>query len=445
MFNPDIFRSYDIRGIVPDEFDPEEAYHIGRAYAEHTGAKMVAVAKDMRTTSAQIQDGLVKGLTEGGVDVVLVGMATSPMFYFAVHYLKAEGGLMVTASHNPGRYNGIKMTRAEAVPIGGDSGLKDIRDLVQKREWKPVDRAGEVSQDATVKEAYLSEVCEMGVADGLKLAIDAGNGMAGMLLPEVMERIKGDAVKLYWEPDGSFPNHEADPLKEENMRDLQAAVRENGADLGVAFDGDADRVFFTDEKGEIIPGDLTTALIAKEVLREQPGATILYDLRSSRATKEAIEEAGGRANMCKVGHSNIKAQMRSDDAVFAGELSGHLYFTPWYAESGLLALMKILKIMKVSGKPMSELVSPLRRYSKTAEINFEVSEKEKVLAELKEKYADAEIMELDGVTISYPDWWANVRASNTESLLRLNMEAKTKELLDSKRSEIEAIIAGGNG
>lgn len=442
MFNPNIYRSYDIRGVVPDEFDPNEAYHIGRAYAAHTGARRVAVARDMRTTSVQIQDELVRGLTESGIDVVLIGMATSPMFYFAVHYLKVEGGLMVTASHNPGKYNGIKMTRAEAVPIGGDSGLKDIRDLAEKREWTQVNKAGEAQDDQTVKAAYLEAVCEPGVAEGLKLAIDAGNGMAGMLLPEAMERIGGEAVRLYWEPDGSFPNHEADPLKEENMRDLQAAVRQSGADLGVAFDGDADRVFFTDEKGEIIPGDLTTALIAQEVLREQVGATILYDLRSSRATREAIEEAGGKASMCKVGHSNIKAQMRTEGAVFAGELSGHLYFTPWYAESALLAMMKILKIMKASGKPISELVVPLKRYAKTAEINFEVKDKEAVLAVLREKYADAEIMELDGVTISYPGWWANVRASNTEPLLRLNMEAKTEVLLSEKQEEVERVIKG---
>lgn len=442
MFNPSIFRSYDIRGVVPDEFDPAEACNIGRAYAAHTGARRVVVARDMRTTSPQIQDELVRGLTEGGVDVVLIGMATSPMFYFAVHYLKAEGGLMVTASHNPGKYNGIKMTRAEAVPIGGDSGLKDIRDLAEKREWDATERVGDVQRNESIKEAYLNEVCEPGVAGGFKLAIDAGNGMAGMLLEDVMKVISGEAVKLYWDPDGNFPNHEADPLKEENMRDVQGAVRESGADLGVAFDGDADRVFFTDEKGEIIPGDLTCAIIAQEILKEQPGATILYDLRSSRATREAIEEAGGHAKMCKVGHSNIKAQMRADGAVFAGELSGHLYFTPWFAESGLLALMKILKVMKSSGKPISELIAPLRRYAKTAEINFEVSDKEKVLAALKDKYADAEIMELDGVTISYPDWWANVRASNTEPLLRLNMEARTQAMLDSKRNDIEKIISG---
>ncbi|MDP3997744.1 MAG: phosphomannomutase/phosphoglucomutase [Candidatus Andersenbacteria bacterium] len=440
MFNPDIFRSYDVRGVVPDEFDPAEAYHIGRAYVEYTQADRVVVARDMRQSGDEIEAELVRGLTEAGADVVKIGQSTSPMFYFSVHYLKVDGGLMVTASHNPGKYNGIKMTRKEAIPIGGDSGLYDIRDLAKKRQWQEVAEKGNVSEDTSIKKAYLDMACEDGLAEGLKIVADAGNGMSGLLLNDVFKRIGGEVVPLYWELDGSFPNHEANPLEEKNMRDLHTAVKENGADLGVAFDGDADRVFFGTEQGVTVPGDITTALIAQRVLAQQTGATILYDLRSSRATKEAIEAAGGKAVMSKVGHSNIKKQMRETGAVFAGELSGHFYFTPWYAESGLLALMAIIKTLKKDGKPLSQIVEPLLRYVKTPEINFEVADKAGAMNRIKERFSDADILELDGVSISYPEWWANVRASNTEPLLRLNMEANTPQLLAEKRAEIEELI-----
>lgn len=439
MFNSSIYRSYDVRGIVPDEFDAEEAYHIGRAYAQFIGAKQVVVARDMRLSGDAILPRLLDGLTDGGVNVLLIGQATTPMFYFAVHHLKADGGLSVTASHNPGKYNGVKMTREEAVPIGGDSGLKDIRDLVEKRQWPAVDVKGTVT-DMDVKKEYLDMVSEGVSARGLKIVVDAGNGMAGILLKDFFDRVGGEVTALYWNPDGSFPNHEANPLEEKNMQDLHAAVRETGADVGIAFDGDADRVFFGTEQGVTVPGDITTALIAREILGEQPGSTILYDLRSSRATREAIEEAGGKAVMSKVGHSNIKKHMRETGAVFAGELSGHFYFTPWYAESGFLAVKYILNLLQQEKKPFSDMVKPLLRYVKTPEINFEVEHKDTVLAALKETYADADILELDGITVSYPDWWANVRGSNTEPLLRLNMEAKTPELLAEKQAEIEGIL-----
>jgi phosphomannomutase len=442
MFNPDIYRSYDIRGTVPDQLDAEEAYHIGRGYAAHTNAKKVVVARDMRPSGDDLTPQVIKGLTEGGVDVLFIGQATTPLFYFAVHHLKAEGGLMVTASHNPAQYNGIKMTRAEAIPIGGDSGLMEIRDLVQKRHWQPSEQEGKV-EEVDVRQAYVDMVTTGVDAKGLKIVVDAGNGMSGLILPDVFKKIGGDVTPLYWELDGTFPNHEANPLEEKNMKDLHAKVKEVGADLGVAFDGDADRVFFGTEQGITVPGDITTALIAQELLREQPGATILYDLRCSRMTKEAIEAAAGKAIMCKVGHSNIKKQMRETGAIFAGELSGHFYFTPWYAESGMLAMKYVIERLKREQKPFSEIVQPLvSRYAKTPEINFEVEDKKTVLAHLKEKYSDAEQLELDGITISYPEWWANIRASNTEPLLRLNMEAKTPELLAEKQAEIEAILNG---
>jgi phosphomannomutase len=436
---PDIFRSYDIRGVVPDDLEAADAYHIGRAYAAHTNAQEVVVAHDMRLSGKELEAELVRGLVDSGVNVIRIGLATSPLFYFAVHHLKADGGIMVTASHNPGKYNGFKMTRAEAVPIAGDSGLMDIRDLALKQEWSPAATPGTV-REASVKENYLDSAVGGQRAEGLKIVVDTGNGMAGFLMADVFKRIGGEVVPLYWELDGSFPHHEADPLKLENLKDLQAAVQREKAHLGVAFDGDGDRVFFCTETGDVVPGDLATALIAQELVREQPGATILYDLRASRAVKEAVEEAGGQATMSRVGHSHIKAQMRATNAIFAGEVSGHFYFTPWYAESGLRAMMIIITLLQTSGQPLSALVKPLQRYAKTPEINFEIETKDEVLQRLRDHFSDAEILTLDGLTLSYPDWWANVRASNTEPVLRLNMEAKTVELLREKQSEIEKII-----
>lgn len=441
MFNPNIYRSYDIRGVVPDELDATEAYHIGRAYAQYTGAGKVVVARDMRPSGDQLTPELIRGLTEGGVNVIDMGQATTPLFYFAVHHLKTDGGLMVTASHNPGQYNGVKMTRKAAVPIGGNSGLMEIRDLVEKRDWPAVGSVGLV-ETADVKEAYLNMITEGVDASGFTIVVDTGNGMAGLLAQEYFDRIKAKVIPLYWDLDGTFPNHEADPLTEENRVDAEKAVKENEVNMGVMFDGDADRVFFIEETGATIEGDIATALIGQELLKRNPGATILYDLRASRVVKEAIEEAGGVAHMSKVGHSNIKAQMREENAIFAGEVSGHFYFTPWYAESAYYALGAIIRLMKESGKTLSELVAPLNKYAKTPEINFKVDNKDAILVALKEKYSDAQILELDGVSIIYKDWWANVRASNTEPLLRLNMEADTPELLQEKRTELETILTG---
>ncbi len=440
MFNKDIYRAYDIRGIVPDEFTAEEAYHIGRAYVEFTGAKKVVVARDMRPTGDEIEPELIRGLVEGGVRVMRIGLATSPLFYFAVHKLKAEGGIMVTASHNPGVYNGIKMTREEAIPIAGDTGLMEIRDLVEKRDWPGAARAGEVTEENVTKD-YLDMATEGVSAEGLKMVVDSGNGMTGMLMKEVFERIGGEVVPLYWELDGTFPNHEADPLKGENMKDLHEVVNREGADLGVAFDGDGDRVFFCTEKSETIPGDITTALIGREVLKKHPGTPVIYDIRASRAVAEVISEAGGVPVMWKVGHSLIKPKMREEGAWFAGEVSGHYFFAPWYAESGIIAMGYVLKVIQEQKRALSEIVAPLWRYAKTPEINYEVEDKEAVITRLKDKYSDAEKMiDLDGIRFEYQDWWANVRPSNTEPKLRLNMEADSKELLAEKLREIEEII-----
>lgn len=442
MFNASIYRAYDIRGIVPQELDEEEMYHIGRAYAQFTGFKRVVVARDMRPTGDQLEPALIQGLTEAGINVVRIGLATSPLFYFAVHMLKAEGGIMVTASHNPGEYNGAKMTREEAIPISGDTGLYQIRDLVKQRQWGEGALRGLVTE-ADVRAEYISMVTEGASAEGLKVVVDAGNGMTGMILPDIFGRLGGEVIPLYWELDGTFPNHEADPLKPENMEDLKQAVREHQADLGVAFDGDGDRVFFMTEAGVTVPGDMTTALIAGEILKEHPGTPIIFDIRASRTTAEVISEAGGEPVMWKVGHSLIKPKMRETGAHFAGEVSGHFFFAPWYAESGMLALNYILRILQREKKPFSSVVRPLQRRAKTPEINFEVKNKDEIMGRLKEKYREADkIEDFDGLRVEYANWWFNVRPSNTEPKLRLNMEADTSEVLAEKQKEIEGLIRG---
>lgn len=440
-FTPSIYRSYDIRGIVPDELDAQDAEQIGRAFVVFTGAQKVLVARDMRTTGPQLHAALIRGVTGQGADVVDIGLATTPLFYYSVWQSRAHAGVIVSASHNPGQYNGFKLTRHQALPISKDAGILAIRDLVEKRDFPPVDRTG-TTTTADYAVGYLDYATQGGEAVGaLNVVIDAGNGMAGLLLPRVVQRMpRVKVTRMYWELDGTFPHHEANPLKLETLRDLQERVRTEGADLGVAFDGDADRVAFIDETGTVVPGDLCTALIAQGILREQPGATILYDLRSSSATKEVIAAAGGVPVMTRVGHSYIKALMREKRAAFAGELSGHFYFQEYVAESGLRAMTLLCRRLSESGKPFSELLAPLRKYAKTPEINFEVADKDAAIAEAKRRYADGKQFELDGLSVEYPDWWFNLRASGTEPLLRLNLEARTPELLEQKKAELFKLL-----
>lgn len=445
-YTPGIYRSYDIRGIVPDELDAADAETIGRAFVVHTGARTVLVARDMRTTGAELHAALIRGIIAQGADVVDIGLATSPLFYYAVWQSQADAGVMVTASHNPRQYNGFKMTRAQAVPISKDTGLLAIRGLVEQQEFPTSDRAGAVST-ADYTTGYL-DYATAGAerVTPRTVVVDTGNGMVGLLFPHLQKRLlQVRLIGMYTELDGSFPHHEANPLEEKNMRDLQERVRAEGADLGVAFDGDGDRVGFTDEHGETVPGDFITALIAQEVLKEHPGAAILYDLRSSWAIKEAIAAAGGVPKMSSVGHSYIKAQMRQEGAVFAGEMSSHFYFQEYYAESALQAMVLLLRVMTESGKKMSELVAPLRKYAKTPEINFTVEDKAAAIAEAKRRYADGKQFELDGFSVEYPDWWFNLRASGTEPLLRLNMEARTPELLAQKKAELFSFLGQPSG
>lgn len=440
-FTPGIYRSYDIRGVVPDELDATDAEKIGRAFVVHTGAKTVLVARDMRTTGPEMHAALIRGITNQGADVVDVGMATTPLFYYSVWQAKTDGGVMVSASHNPGKYNGFKMTRQEARPILKDTGILAIRDLVQKGAFPTATRVGSVST-ANYADGYLDyATARAEQIEPLNVVIDCGNGMVGLLIRRVLERIPQLRVTvLYEELDGTFPNHEANPLKEENMHALQERVKAERADIGVAFDGDGDRVGFTSERGVTVPGDLVTALLAEEVLKEKPGAAILYDLRSSWATKETIAAAGGKPIMSRVGHSYIKDLMRKENAVFAGEMSSHFYFQEYYAESAIRAMVLLLRLLSEKNVPFSQLVAPLQKYAKIPETNFEIEDKAGILADVKRRYADGKQFELDGLSVEYPDWWFNLRASGTEPLLRLNMEARTPELLEQKKTELYSIL-----
>jgi phosphomannomutase len=440
-YSPSIFRSYDIRGIVPDELDLETAEKIGHAFVLFTKAKTILVGRDMRVTGPSMETALIKGLTSQGANVIKVGMVTTPMFYYSVWHSGADAGVMVSASHNPGKYNGFKMTLAQAVPISKDTGLLEIRALAEKGDFPVSETVGTISE-ADYADGYLDYVLkEAGPIGKIKIVIDSGNGMCGKFLPQLLEKLPQlEVTRMYFEPDGNFPNHEADPLKESNLVDLRKMLLTEKAQLGVAFDGDGDRVGFMDEKGVPVTGDFIGSLIAQELLKVRPGSKILYDLRSSWATKDAIEQFGGIAVPERVGHSFIKAAMRREKAIFAAELSSHFFFDEYYAESGMRAMILVLRIMSETKKTLSELVAPLRKYAKTPEINFIIQDKEAAIEEARKRFADGKQNELDGLFVEYSDWWFNLRPSGTEPLLRLNMEAKTQELLEQKKQELYSFL-----
>ncbi|MBW2988821.1 phosphomannomutase/phosphoglucomutase, partial [Candidatus Woesearchaeota archaeon] len=439
-----IFKAYDIRGVYPSELDEKLAYKIGRAFVTFLNADKVVVSQDMRKSSASLKKELIRGITDQGADVIEVeGLCSTPKSYFACWFLDAPCSVMVTASHNPGQYNGFKFTREQAIPISGDTGIKEIEQLVLENRFKEPQKKGSVATK-DITQAYKKHILSMfdiRRIRPLKVVIDAGNGMGGKDMDLVLDKLPIKTVRMYFEPDGDFPNHEANPLKEENIKDIKKRVIEEKADFGIAIDGDADRVFFIDENSEVIPADFITCLIAEDILKEKKKAKVLYDLRSSWVVKEVIEKNKGKAGMCKVGHSFIKEQMRKEDAAFAGELSGHFYFRDnFFTDSGVIAALKVLQIISEKGKKLSELVRPLKKYFASGEINSEVEDKEAKMEELAEKYSSGKVSRLDGVRIDFKDWWFNVRPSNTEPLLRLNLEAKSKKLMEEKRDEVLGVI-----
>ncbi|HMB53206.1 MAG TPA: phosphomannomutase/phosphoglucomutase [Thermoanaerobaculia bacterium] len=444
-----IFKAYDIRGVYGADLDETTARQVGLAFQhvldddDLAKSNAVVVGRDMRSHSAGLAEALIDGLTAAGLDVLDVGLVTTPMNYFAVGHLGAAGGIQVTASHNPAKYNGFKLSRHGARPVSGDHGIALVEEKIAAGDLPEADARGEVTS-VDVNDDYQSHVLgHLRSTNGggrLRLVADAANGM-GTLYRPLLEAMGIDLVPLYFELDGSFPNHEANPLKEENLEDLQEAVERHGADLGVSFDGDADRSAFVDETGRSIGSDLTTALIAGELLERHPGAAVVYDLRSSRALAEYVREKGGVPIRERVGHSFMKATLREHEGVFGGELAGHYYFRDnFYADSSILAVVEILNLMRKTHKPLSELVEPLRRYAKSPEINFEVEDKQGKMDELARRHEGADADWVDGISVRYPTWWFNVRPSNTEPYLRLVVEAKDEEELERRLGDLMEVL-----
>ncbi|MBP1642104.1 MAG: glmM [Acidobacteria bacterium] len=445
-----IYKAYDVRGIYGRDLTEDTARRIGRAFRvvlddadlAHGGERVV-VSRDMRPSSLPLAEALIAGLTASGLDVVDIGLATTPTNYFAIGHLGAAGGIQVTASHNPAEYNGLKFSKHEARPVSGDHGIPLIEATVDSGDFPEAGRAGRVTS-ADVYGAYqrhvLSFLHRPAGARRLRVVVDAANGMAVVDRP-IFDALGVDLVPLYFELDGTFPNHEANPLKLENLRDLQARVRETGADLGVACDGDFDRAAFVDETGEPVGSDLVTALIAGELLAADPGKHVLYDLRSSRAVPEYVREKGGIPVRERVGHSFMKATLRRVDGLFGGELAGHYYFRDnYFADCAILAVVEVLDLLWRTGRTLSQVVAPLRRYAKSPETNFEVEDKAGKMKELEAAFGDGRIDWLDGITVEYDDWWFNVRPSNTEPLLRLVCEARTEAMLTARMAELVARI-----
>ncbi|MCD8139280.1 MAG: phosphomannomutase/phosphoglucomutase [Planctomycetaceae bacterium] len=440
-----IFKAYDVRGTYPDQVNEALFEAIGQAAPQVLKCETAVVGRDMRESGVPLAQAMIRGLTKQGVDVIDIGMASTPMLYFATAYLKAGAGVQITASHNPAKYNGCKWCREDAIPVAYDSGLGEIEKLVNKNAFTSAAKAGSVRTEDIFSEYRANLLKYAGSIKPLTVVVDAGNGVMGAFLPKLFEKLPCELIPLYFEPDGNFPNHEANPIKAENMQDLVAKVKEVGADLGVAFDGDGDRSMYVDEKGGIIPADFVTALLASEMLAMDPGGTIFYDLRSSKVVKEEIERLGGVAKMCRVGHSYIKAMMREDKAIFAGELSGHFYFRDLhYTDNAEMAMLSVLTVLSKSGKKLSELIEPFHKYFATGEINFVVDDTAAVVAKMEKEYAAKakEVFHLDGLSMYFDGYWFNLRASNTEPVLRLNLEADTPELRDQAKAEVEKAIGG---
>ena len=447
--NRDIFKAYDIRGLFPGDWSCEDGYKIARAFVSIAKCKSIVVGHDMRDTAPELVDSIINGVLDQGCDVYNIGLTSTPMYYFAVNKLVADGGIQATASHNTKEYNGLKMVIKGAIPAVGVIDNDELWSCANNETYPLLDKKGvirEVSVD--ILDSYCEAVLDCAdIRDfqGLKIAVDCGNGMGGFVLPTLFEKLGCQPIKLYWRLDGSFPNHTANPLDENTLLALKDVVVDNDCDLGIAYDGDADRVGFVDEKGNVIPGDFVTALIGCELLKSNPGKIIMYDLRSSWSVKEAIELAGGVAKMCRVGHGPIKTQMRAENGFFAGELSSHYYFQDFFVtDNGDLAMLNFVKLLLDSKKKASELTAPLKKYFKTPEINSKVVDTKSVLSKIEEIYTPIAkaVFYLDGFSAEFADWWFNVRASNTEPLIRLNLEAKNNALKEEKAKELLDLIRG---
>ncbi len=439
-----VFKAYDVRGTVPDQIDEHLARRVGNAFVTVTEADAIAVGHDMRPSSPGMSRAFAEGAAAAGAEVTLIGLASTDQLYFASGQLAAPGA-MFTASHNPARYNGIKLCRAHAAPVGMETGLAEIRDRVASGETTTAAVEGTITEQDVLAD-YAAHLLALAPVSGrrLRVVVDAGNGMAGLTAPAVLGLVDVDVEELYFELDGTFPHHEANPIEPANLVDLQARVRETGADIGLAFDGDADRCFLVDERGELVSPSVLTALIAARELAKDPGATIIYNLITSRAVPEIVGELGGKPVRTKVGHSFIKARMAETGAIFGGEHSGHFYFRDfWRADSGMLAALHALAALAESDRPLSDVLAPYVRHVASGEINSEVADQQAVLDELEQTWVGhdgVEVDHLDGLSVTHADWWFNVRASNTEPLLRLNAEGADGATMARVRDDVLAVI-----
>jgi phosphomannomutase len=449
MMDELIFKAYDIRGIYPEALNEDVARKIGRAYVNYLGlsGSRVIVGRDMRLSSDTLEEAFIRGVTETGADVLDIGLVSTDALYFAVGHLEEPGGAMITASHNPKEYNGFKLCREKAIALSGEGGIFQIRDLILSGQLpKAHDYEGSVEeQDITAEYArHCQSFINTRGLRCLKIVVDAGNGMAGKMLTPIFEGLPFEYVPMYFEPDGSFPNHPPNPIEPENMVELQERVVAEGADFGAAFDGDADRVFLVNERGQTISGDLLATLVAKNVLEKEPGAAIVYSAVCSKALPELVRREGGRPIRTKAGHSIIKPQMRSNDAAFGGEHSGHFYFRDnYFADSGIIAMLIVAELVARQDGPLSDLLAPIDPYVRSGEINSKIEDQAATLERIEALYAKrdgAKIDHLDGLTVDFGDWWFNLRPSNTEPLLRLNVEASDREIMQRERDELLSLI-----
>ena len=456
MIDESIFKAYDIRGLYPDQLDEDLAYRIGRAFARVLSDLQdvpvtdlrLGLGRDMRLTAPAMAERYARGMADEGASVLDVGMVGTEMLYWTVGSRELDGGLMCTASHNPKAYTGAKLVKRGALALSGDSGIGEIREIVSAGEpGEPAADPGSIEQedvDEAFREAALGYI-DAGRLRPRKVVLDGGNGMAGPMVGPLLDSFPLEQIRTYWEPDGEFPDHEPNPLLEENRRFIIDRVRETGADLGIAWDGDADRCFFIDDSGEFVAGDFLTALLAESIIEKEPGATVLYDVRASRAVRDVVEGAGGSALVNRVGHAFFKTRMRDTGAAFGGEVSGHYYFRDFYcADSGTIPALLVLELLSAKDTTMTELLEPFRsRYFISGEINSEVDDQQAKVEEIASRYSDGEVGDLDGISVDYDDWHFNVRPSNTEPLLRLNLESLvSREHLDEKTDEVLGLIRG---
>lgn len=451
MVDPKIFKAYDVRDVYPEKINKEVAYTIGRAFAEMRKKELdrekvtIGVGRDMRVSSPELHAALIDGITIQGVDVVDLGLVSTPTFYFAISAYGFDGGAQVSASHNPARFNGFKLTRERALPVGSGTGMEELRDAVVKGEFAASARKGTVTPhaDPVIDEVQFSlTYADASKIKPFKVVVDAANGMGAIYVEELFKHLLCTLTRMNFELDGTFPAHEADPLKDENMVDLKKRVISEGADLGIATDGDGDRIFFVDNTGKTISPSIMRGWFAQIFLRDNPGAMVGYDVRPGRITEDLIKSAGGKPLLVRVGHSLAKAEMIKTGALYSGESSGHFFLTTKYGafETPVIMILKILKDMSAHECSLEELVRPWRKYHESGEINFKVADCAAVLARLKDRYQDGSQTTLDGLSVAYPTWWFNVRASNTEPLVRLNLESVSAELTQEKVKELSAFI-----